>query len=55
LQTAPGEILYEGELLKLGKKTDMWVKRYFVLKDNTLIQYTDASCSTLVSKINTRV
>ena len=29
----PGLVLYEGELLKLGKKTEMWVKRHFVLKD----------------------
>ena len=43
-------MLYEGELLKLGKKTDMWVKRHFVLKDHALIQYTDASCDTIVSK-----
>jgi hypothetical protein len=47
----PGEVVYEGELLKLGKKTDMWVKRYFVLKDNALIQYTDSACNVLVSKI----
>jgi len=35
----PGEISIEGDLLKLGRRTEMWRKRYFVLKDSTLICY----------------
>lgn len=37
----PGEVSIEGELLKQGKRYDMWVKRYFVLKDSTLLCYKD--------------
>lgn len=49
----PGVITIEGELLKQGKKTDMWVKRYFVLKDSCLLSFYDSSCKGgPISKLN---
>ena len=36
---AEGQVLKEGYLYKLGRKSNMWVKRYYVVKDNSLLIY----------------
>lgn len=46
----PGEVTMEGELVKLGRKTEMWLKRYYVLKDSALLIYSDRNSRTPKSK-----